>query len=106
MPFNGGKPYHGSEEISEARLTGRTGRTDYFFFLCPKCNDGTVLRVLEYERRLIERPLSDRGERAKPSEHLNLAFHLHCPTCQFDDFIKIDNDHPGGQAASVPLFGS
>ena len=100
MPFNNGKPYHGSMEVSHGKLTGKTGCTDYFFFLCPKCNNGNVLRVLEYEKR-DSVPLKDRDEKKKPKENLNIAFHLHCTVCDFEDFIKIDNNHQSGQAADA-----
>lgn len=43
-----GKPYHGSDEISDGQLEGATGETDYFYFFCPKCPDREVMRILEY----------------------------------------------------------
>jgi hypothetical protein len=86
--FNNDKPYSGSPDICDGKLTGRTGSRDYFFFLCPKCNDGQVLRVIEYE---------DREGACTPypeiKRHMNLAFHLRCPMCRFEDFAKIDNSH-------------
>lgn len=91
MAFNNGKAYHGSNAIRHGKLIGRSGKTDYFFFLCPKCNDGQILRVLEYEFR--EATEVERREKRKPRQHFNLAFHLWCPICQFEDFIKIDNNH-------------
>ena len=99
MAFNGDKPYHGTTDVAGGKLTGKTGTTDYFFFLCPKCNNGNVLRVLEYENR--NAPSKDRGEKKRPSMNINLAFHLHCTVCDFEDFIKIDNNHPSGPAADV-----
>jgi hypothetical protein len=98
MSFNRGKAYHGSEAVSGGKLKGRTGTTDYFFFLCPKCPDQQVMRVLEYEfRKGIE---TYREETKTPAELFNLAFHLCCPSCQFEDFIKIDNSHPAGSLKS------
>jgi hypothetical protein len=102
MPFNNGKPYHGSMEVFGGKLVGKTGKTDYFFFLCPRCNNGNVMRVLEYERRETV-PLSDRGEKTRPKENLNLAFHLHCTVCDFEDFIKIDNNHQRGRVADAHI---
>lgn len=100
MAFNAGRPYHGSEAIAGGKLSGRTGKTDYFFFLCPKCNDGNVLRVLEFENR-DDAPSKNRGEKRRPSMNINLALHLHCTVCDFEDFIKIDNNHPRGRAADL-----
>jgi hypothetical protein len=94
--FNSGEPYHGSEAVEGGKLTGKTGKTDYFFFLCPHCNDGSVLRILEYTFRNFAPP-PQRQERKTPKQHFNLALHVHCPTCEFDDFIKLDNAHPSGR---------
>jgi len=40
MKSNRGKAYHGSSAVEGGKLKGRTGTTDYFFFVCPKCCDG------------------------------------------------------------------
>jgi hypothetical protein len=92
MTFNAGKPYHGSEAVQGGELKGKTGRSDYFFFLCPRCADERTLRILEYEFREPAAPVA-RIETKKPTEYFNLAFRLYCPKCQFEDFVKIDNNH-------------
>ncbi len=92
MAFNNGEAYHGSSAVSHGKLSGRTGGSDYFFFLCPKCNDGQVLRVLEFELRDAARSVY-RKEKKKPRQNFNIAFHLYCPQCQFEDFVKLDNNH-------------
>jgi hypothetical protein len=92
MAFNSGKGYHGSEAVSGGKLSGKTGSTDYFFFQCPKCADGQVLRVLEYQFR-DDAIHTKREEKKIPKMFFNLALHLYCPVCQFDDFVKIDNSH-------------
>ena len=51
MAFNRGQPYHGSDAVEGGKLSGKTGQTDYFFFLCPKCDDGQILRVLDLDFR-------------------------------------------------------
>jgi len=94
MAFNGGKAYHGTEDVTGGKLCGRTGKTDYFFFLCPKCDGKQVMRPLEYEFR--EAAATIREEMKRPNQYFNLALHLYCPTCQFEDFIKIDNNHQAG----------
>jgi hypothetical protein len=96
MAFNNGRPYHGSEEVSGGRLTGATGGSDYFFFRCPKCPDDQIMRVLEYEFR-DDAPPKERQEKKRPKQYFNLVFHLYCPHCQFEDFIKIDNNHLAGR---------
>jgi hypothetical protein len=49
--FNMGMSYHGSDNVSEGKLKGETCLTDYFYFLCPKCEGKQIMRVLEYEVR-------------------------------------------------------
>jgi rubredoxin len=94
--FNKGAPYHGSEAVEKGKLTGKTGMSDYFFFLCPKCADGQVLRILEYEFRTAA-PAVERRERKTPKKFFDLALHVCCPNCEFEDFVKIDNNHPAGR---------
>jgi len=91
--FNNGKPYHGSSMVEGGKLTGATGRNDYFFFLCPRCRDSQVLQILEYEER-FRGPMTRASEKgARCNEEFVLAFHLHCPQCGFDDFVKLGNGH-------------
>jgi hypothetical protein len=92
MAFNRDEGYHGSEAVEGGKLKGSTGKSDYFFFYCPKCNDGQILRVLEYAARKSA-PMIERNEKKQPKEPINLAFHLYCPVCQLEDFVKIDNNH-------------
>jgi len=95
MAFNQGRAYHGSLAVEGGKLKGATGNTDYFFFICPKCEGDQTMRVMEYTARTPAPPV-ERTERKKPTRYFNLAFRLYCPVCQFEDFIKIDNDHPVG----------
>ncbi len=95
MAFNIGKPYHGPEAVQDGKLRGQTGRSDYFFFLCPRCDADQALRILEYEFREPSPP-TERVETKKPTQYFNLAFRLYCPNCLFEDFIKIDNNHKTG----------
>jgi uncharacterized membrane protein YukC len=53
------------------------------------------MRILEYEMRDAAPPIK-RQEKKTPKEYINLAFLLYCPNCQFEDFIKIDNNHQAG----------
>ena len=45
--FNNGKPFHGSEDISNGKLIGTTD-TDCFYFFCPKCGDAQILQILDF----------------------------------------------------------
>ena len=103
MAFNNGKPYHGSSAVSRGKLSGRTGRSDYFFFLCPTCSNGQILRILDYKFREPSNP-KGRAEEKKPRQYFNLAFHLYCPECQFEDFTKLDNNHRADRLESHPKF--
>ena len=78
MAFNNGKPFHGSEAVENGKLQGRT-ETQYFYLLCPVCNNGKTLQISEYME-----------ETKEPQNHgFTLAFHLKCSECKFDDFIKV-----------------
>jgi len=90
--FNNGQPYHGSNAVSGGRLEGATGRTDYFFFFCPKCSDRYIMRILDYEvrRHLPENPMNPHVQR-KAVQGFVLAFKLYCEQCKHEDFVKIDN---------------
>jgi hypothetical protein len=103
MAFNRGKGYHGSSTVEGGKLRGRTGQTDYFFFICPKCPGEQVMRVLEYTLR--DSPTVERPEKKRPTEHFNMALHLYCPNCQHEDFIKIDNNHQAGSLTALPRAG-
>jgi predicted RNA-binding Zn-ribbon protein involved in translation (DUF1610 family) len=90
--FNNGKPFHGSEAVKNGRLQGATGRTDYFFFFCPKCPDRHIMRILDYEvrRELPENP-ANKLLAKKAAKAFVLAFKLYCENCGHEDFVKIDN---------------
>ena len=90
--FNKGKSYHGSDDVSGGKLKGETCLTDYFYFLCPKCDDKQIMRVLEYEVRVhTEENEYNEFYKKKATEGFTLAFHLHCENCGLDDFTKISN---------------
>lgn len=90
--FNNGKPYHGSEAVENGGLEGATGKSDYFFFFCPKCPDRQIMRILDYEvrRELVENPANTALEK-KAAKAFILAFKLYCENCKHTDFVKIDN---------------
>ena len=90
--FNNGKPYHGSKLTEGGGLKGTTDITDYFYFLCPKCKDNHVMRILEYEVKSFEDDNKYNEKFMKKAANgFTLAFHLYCEKCKFDDFTKISN---------------
>ena len=100
MKFNRGKPYHGSENVSDGQLVGTTD-SDYFYFFCPRCKDRHIMRVLDYgvhyggtggEQYPDERP--------KQTRDFVLAFKLYCKNCKLTDFTKIGN--VGWQGGQLP----
>jgi predicted RNA-binding Zn-ribbon protein involved in translation (DUF1610 family) len=100
MAFNQGRPYHGSVAISCGHLTGTTD-TDYFYFLCPKCGNRHIMRVLDYEVR-AQATGGTRYPDIKPKQPQDfiLALKLYCPRCKLTDFVKIGN--VGWQGGQLP----
>ncbi len=90
--FNGGKAYHGSRDVQEGRLRGSTGHTDYFHFVCPNCPDNHVMRLLDFEERILG-PASevDYGFKPAPARSFVLAIKMHCQQCGLTDFVKVGN---------------
>jgi len=85
-----GKPNHGSADVEGGKLRGQTD-SDHFYFLCPRCADNTVLRILDFD---IERdgPVQYAPEvRPKAQRDFTIAFQLYCATCKFTDFVKVSN---------------
>jgi hypothetical protein len=89
--FNEGKPYHGSEYVKGGKLKGTTD-TDYFYFICPRCQDNQVMRILEYtiQEEMKENPYNNSFKK-KAKNGFTLAFHIYCEKCKLDDFVKISN---------------
>lgn len=106
--FNGGKPYHGSNEVSGGKLKGQTDTDDHFYFLCPKCADNTVLQILDFDVVADGPRVYCKGEsgdvRRKAKRDFTLAFQLYCLTCKLKDFVKISNtDFQGGRLSADGL---
>jgi len=98
--FNNGKPYHGSEDVEGGKLRGQTDQSDYFYFLCPKCDGDQIMRVLEYGiRDYNEENEYNKSYKKKAKDGFILAFHLYCEKCKFDDFVKMSNT--GWQEGSI-----
>jgi len=90
--FNNGKPYHGSEAVTDGKLMGATDSTDYFYFFCPKCPGRQLLRLLDYTERAVqtEPPYRDHVD-VVASKGFTLAFKVLCDKCLFTDFFKVSN---------------
>ncbi len=100
MTFNSGKPYHSSDAITDGKLTGSTD-TDRFYFLCPKCDDRHVMRILDHMYHEVPSQVSAYpNERPKQVEDFVLVFKIYCPACQITDFVKIGNT--GWQGGCLP----
>lgn len=104
MTFNDGKPYHGTH-VSDGRLKGTTD-TDYFYFQCPACADGTIMRVLDYGEHVEEENGGAAYPDVKPKQarDFTLAFKIYCPECKLTDFVKIGN--VGLQGGKLPWLVS
>jgi hypothetical protein len=88
--FNKGKPFHGSDEVTEGRLTGATD-TDYFYFHCPKCPSGTGLQISDYTVVSDGPPEYAKEDRPGAQRDFIIAFELRCQACKFHDFVKVAN---------------
>lgn len=91
MSFNMGKPYHGTEVIMNGKLKGKTDDTDYFYFLCPECNE--ILRILEFEihDRKEKHPYLNSYKKKKPKYGFTIVYKIYCDNCKHEDFVKISN---------------
>jgi hypothetical protein len=98
--FNRGKPYHGSNAVTDGKLKGETD-TDYFYFFCPQCKGRHVLRPLDYAVHVEqpENPYNEQTE-SKAAKGFTLVFQLCCETCGLKDFVKISN--LGWQGGKLP----
>lgn len=86
--FNHGKPFHGSDEIQEGRLTGATD-SDYFYFFCPRCEGGRILQVLDFAVVSERQPDSEYEGIPPPKSAFTIAFEFACNSCGLHDFVKI-----------------
>ncbi|MBU4346154.1 MAG: hypothetical protein KKH29_02365 [Candidatus Omnitrophica bacterium] len=102
--FNNGKPFHGSENISNGRLTGTTD-TDYFYFFCSKCGNAHVLQILDFGI-VNEGPAEyAKEDRPKVKRDFTVAFELYCSKCKLHDFVKVSNTGwQGGRLKDSPTL--
>ena len=100
--FNNGEPFHGSENISNGKLTGKTD-TDYFYFICPKCGNTHVLQILDFDIVKEEPVEYAKDYRSKVKKDFIIAFELYCPKCELHDFVKVSNiGWQGGKLKDSP----
>lgn len=96
--FNKGRPFHGSNKISNGKLTGMTD-TDYFYFFCPRCADTHILQILDYTFIKDGSVEYAKEDRPKTNRDFIIAFELYCPKCKLHDFVKLSNI--GGQGGKL-----
>ena len=91
---------HGSDKVMDGKLKGQTS-TDYFEFLCPDCDDGQVMYIVD----ALQNTGSERHHAsfAKRNEMLknhsvkkrqcfvHLSLKIYCPECKLTDIVKISN---------------
>ena len=100
--FNNGKPFHGSENICNGRLTGTTD-TDYFYFFCPKCGKAHVLQILDFDIVTEGQVEYAKEDRPKVKKDFTIAFELYCSKCKLHDFVKVSNTGwQGGKSKDSP----
>lgn len=90
---------HGSSKIQNGRLKGQTD-TDYFNFLCPRCTDGQVMRIIDGVQHVGDaqkkyfakgnKVLKEHKERQRKCMVL-LSFKVYCYKCRLTDIVKISN---------------
>ena len=91
---------HGSHEVRRGKLKGQTS-TDYFEFLCPCCDDGQVMYIVDALQNTGTKghheSFKKRNEMLK--EHsvkmrrclVHLSLKIYCPECKLTDIVKISN---------------
>ena len=93
----------GTEDVKKGRLKGLTD-TDYFYFLCPKCNDLSIMRILDYFIKEIDYKYPE--VRPHPKKSANIAFEIYCPKCKIKDHVKIPvgGGWQGVKITDLPAF--
>lgn len=86
------KTPRGSDAVQGGKLQGATDATDYFYFVCPKCEDDEILRPLDYKITREEKgsKFNDELKRKAPRSFI-IAFERYCEKCGFKDFVKVSN---------------
>jgi len=81
----------GTEDVRNGELTGTTD-TDYFYFLCPKCNDGgtEVMRIINYGNSDDFKFRTDDGK-PKIKKPFHFSFELFCDKCKTHTVVKLTN---------------
>src|SRR5258707_14664464 len=86
------KPTHGSDFVCGGGLKGGTD-TDYFYFICPRCPDEYMLRILDFEVLLDESGSRYNDKcHSKAKRRFTIRFELFCEQCRLHDCVKVSND--------------
>lgn len=90
----------GTDDVKNGKLTGTTD-TDYFYFLCPKCNNGgsEIMRILDFgDVEGIEYKYKELVP--QPKKAFQISFELYCDRCKTHTVVKISNSN-GWQGGSI-----
>jgi hypothetical protein len=83
---------YGTVEVSGGKLTGKTD-TDYFYFLCPRCDGGGSerMRVIRYGQ-LPDGQFKYQDLRPLAPYSFNFSFELYCEKCKLHTVVKFMNE--------------
>lgn len=86
------KPNKGIAAVKKGKLKGETDNTEYFYFICPTCNDSKICRVLNYEILRDEKgnPYNDKLK-SNSKKAFVIRFDLFCEDCRFRGPVKISS---------------
>ncbi len=93
-----------TSDVENGKLTGTTD-TDYFYFLCPKCDNGGshIMRILNFGQ-LKEREFRYKELKLKSNTFMQFCFELYCPNCKLHTVVKLSNEgRQGGKITDEPL---
>lgn len=82
---------YGTDDVKRGKLTGTTD-TDYFYFLCPRCDGGgsEVMRILDIGTSDDYKFMKDKGN-PEIKTPFHFSFELFCDKCRLHTVVKLTN---------------